>query len=168
MRRSPLKRTALPPGVTPLKRGAELKRNKGIARSKAAHPGNSLAPRSKATAKLYRLERVPAVRESIEANRPCEVGEILGRAGFGPDGYRCHGLPRRGHDGWGFHHRRKASAGGSDRIGPNALWCCAACNGAIEDYPRSVRELTGTALVVREGDPEWTSLGRRADHPPAS
>lgn len=163
-----LKRTPLPEGVIPLARGTELKRSKGIGQSNALHPSRGLAARSPVRAKLYRLVRAPAVRDAVEANRPCEVGEVLGVAGvnrtkagniFAP----CHEWPSRGHDGWGFHHRRKASAGGSDRNRANLIWSCEPCNELVEVEPRMVREATGWALIVREGDPEWAALGRRAD-----
>ena len=32
----------------------------------------------------------------------------------------------------------------------------------MEDHPKIVRHLTGTRLVVREGDPEWEALSARA------
>jgi hypothetical protein len=169
-RKVPLTRkTPLPKGVTPIARGAELKAGKALAKSKSAHPGGSglrrtpLAKRSAKTAEVYAMERSPAVRQAIEDNRPCEVGEILGVAGFDAASWVCREWPRRGSEGWGFHHRRKASAGGSNRIGPNALWCCPNCNEAVEEYPADVRALTGSQLVVREGDPEWPVLGRRGD-----
>ena len=57
------------------------------------------------------------------------------------------------------HHLRKASAGGA-YIVENLVTLCAGHNGWVEDNPD---EATMLGLVVREGDPGWESLGRRAN-----
>lgn len=59
------------------------------------------------------------------------------------------------------HHRRKAGAGGSWSM-ENLVTLCAGHNGWVEDEPDDARDIFGTTLVVREGDPEWEELGRRA------
>lgn len=105
------------------------------------------------------VERSAAAREAVERRERCEVGAILRAAGLD---YGCLIVPQTWQVGWGHHHRRKASSGGSDAIGPNSLWCCPVCNGAVEDHDTEVRQATGDALIVREGDDEYAALGRRA------
>ena len=58
------------------------------------------------------------------------------------------------------HHRRKASSGGAYSA-LNLITLCAFHNGDIEDRPAYYRERF-PHLVVREGDEDWESLGRRA------
>lgn len=59
------------------------------------------------------------------------------------------------------HHRRKASSAGAYSM-ENLLTLCVFHNCFVEDNPDVVRADYGTWLVVREGDPEWDSLGVRA------
>lgn len=59
------------------------------------------------------------------------------------------------------HHRRKASAGGGYSMA-NLQTLCAFHNTDVEDRPAFYREHFPW-LVVREGDEEWESLGRRAN-----
>lgn len=64
-----------------------------------------------------------------------------------------------------FGHRRKASAGGA-YVAANGWATCVSHQGWIEDQPDAARSLGGETpwwLVLREGDPEWTSLGRKAN-----
>ena len=58
-----------------------------------------------------------------------------------------------------YHHLRKASAGGAYSV-ENGATLCVDHNGWVEDNPIAARRLE---LVVREGDPGWESLGRRAN-----
>ena len=58
------------------------------------------------------------------------------------------------------HHRRKASAGGAYSMA-NLVAICSTGNSDIEDRPAYYRERF-PELVVREGDAEYGSLGRRA------
>lgn len=111
--------------------------------------------------------RRQAAADKVAAAVPCEVGPILAAAGFAP---RCFGRPAPGQHGWGHHHRRKASDHGcDDPHGPNALWCCPACNRFVEDHPAEARARTGDRLVVRPGDPEYDQLGRPSKiAPPAA
>ncbi len=65
----------------------------------------------------------------------------------------------------GLHERRKASAGGSRLSAQNCVPACNPCNGWIEDNPAAAavrRAVDGRSLVVREGHPEWSFLGRRS------
>lgn len=64
---------------------------------------------------------------------------------------------------WGpltYHHRRKAGAAGA-YTEANGATLCAGHNRWVEDEPDAAR-LVLPHLVVREGDPEWPELGRRA------
>lgn len=136
-----MKRSGPPQRRTPLSQGAPLAR------------GGRLRGRSgKATGEA-------ATRRAMPVPTVCEVGEILAAAGLD---YGCRGAGARGWPGWGWHERRKASSGGSKTNPVNLVWSCAVCNGAIEDHPAEVRAATGDLLVVREGDPGWAELGRRA------
>jgi hypothetical protein len=63
-----------------------------------------------------------------------------------------------------FAHRRHASSGGA-YVEANGNTMCAGHNGYMEDHPHVARILGGETpwwLVVREGDPEWDQLGRKA------
>lgn len=57
------------------------------------------------------------------------------------------------------HHLRKASSGGAYSL-ENLVALCEFHNGWVEDHPQAATQL---GLVVREGDPAWQSLGRRAN-----
>lgn len=59
-----------------------------------------------------------------------------------------------------FHHRRKASASGA-YVEANGAALCVGHNRFVEDEPE-VAVAVDPFLVVREGDPEWESLGRRS------
>lgn len=64
---------------------------------------------------------------------------------------------------WSFHHRRKASDQGAYVVA-NGLTLCIGHNRWVEDEPDLARDLDVTpSLVVRQGDPEWESLGKRAN-----
>ena len=86
----------------------------------------------------------------------CQIGPILVAAGV-PGG--CEGRSRV----QGLHERRKASSAGSKINPANLIPACNLCNSLVECEPALVRELTGTQLVVREGDAEWEELGSRRD-----
>lgn len=63
-----------------------------------------------------------------------------------------------------FGHRRHASAGGA-YVTENGNALCVGHNGWCEMEPDAARALGGETpwwLVVREGDPEWDQLGRKA------
>jgi hypothetical protein len=136
IRRTPLARTGIKPAKEPLPDyAAEPKK----ARSKYA--------RTKTSGRGYALAR---------------------RLVFERDGHRCVvGGQGREHTvaggcvgGLTFHHRRKRSAQGADTV-DNGATLCLGHNQWIEDNPAAAR-LNFPALVVREGDPEWEQLGRRA------
>lgn len=59
-----------------------------------------------------------------------------------------------------YHHRRKAAASGAYTL-DNGVALCAGHNRWVEDEPDQAAEVW-PYLVVREGDPEWAELGRRA------
>lgn len=86
------------------------------------------------------------VREQVFArDRGCVLRMVEGSACYG------HMTP---------HHRRKAGAGGAYSM-KNLVTLCVHHNGAVEDEPDYYRTKF-PFLVVREGDEEWESLGRRA------
>lgn len=109
--------------------------------------------RSNKRAKHMRTSRAPMVAEAVASGRYCEVCPILAAA---------HIPTLCGRHISGFHERRKSSAAGSRENPANLLAACSWGNGFIEDEPELVRERTGDALVVREGDPEWEALSARA------
>lgn len=62
-----------------------------------------------------------------------------------------------------LHERRKRSSNGDTLLAANCVPICVACNQFIEDEPakaRVMRATDGRTLVVREGDPDWSHLGR--------
>lgn len=64
-----------------------------------------------------------------------------------------------------FGHRRKASAGGA-YVPANGWATCSAHNQWVENQPDAARAVGGETpwwLCVREGDPDWDQLGRRAN-----
>jgi hypothetical protein len=128
---------------------SEIKRGtKGLAR------GGELASRSTKRSKLMRTVRAPAVSDMVEAGVQCQVGIILAAAGLAS---RCTLTVQ------GLHERRKRSSAGSLVNPDNLLGSCNRCNDRCEEEPALVRRLTGTQLIVREGDDEWESLGSRHD-----
>lgn len=111
--------------------------------------------------------------------RKAEVKENVLRR----DGYRC--VLHRFQGGWSteivdgqlaiyrvppcggpldFGHRRHAGSGGA-YVEANGNVLCRVHNGWAEDEPAAARAVGGETpwwIVVREGDPEWESLGRKA------
>lgn len=59
-----------------------------------------------------------------------------------------------------FQHRRKAAAQGAYTVA-NGCTLCLGHNYWVEDEPEAAK-LVLPLVVVREGDPEWEQLGRRA------
>lgn len=136
-------------------------------------------------AKRGRLSRVSAKRAE-QADDEAQVREAV----FARDGHRCvlqvwvgepvpHDAPLDPDDldaDWfatvpgcygplTFGHRRHASAGGA-YITENGNALCLGHNRWCEDEPDAARALgqeTPWWLVVREGDPEWHLLGRKAN-----
>lgn len=117
--------------------------------------GGPLRSRSDRRREFMATDRAPRVQRVIESGVGCLIGPLLREADVDPClcADRCEGL----------HERRKRSAGGSLVNPENLIPACRWCNGWVEDQPRLARELFGSVLVVREGDPEWVRLGRRAD-----
>lgn len=114
---------------------------------------SEIKPRSKKRAQFMKDDRVPMIKSLIEMGYGCEIGVILAEVGHDS---KCNGQIQ------GIHERRKRSAGGSLTNRSNLLAACNPCNDYIEDHPE-IKDLTGTLLVVREGDPEWHQLGARSD-----
>ena len=101
-----------------------------------------------------REDRRPRIEAIVAAGVGCLICPLLVEAGVT---VRCAGRVE------GLHERRKRSSGGSLVNPENLIPSCNWSNGWVEDEPRLARELFGSVLVVREGDAEWPSLGRRAD-----
>jgi hypothetical protein len=122
-------------------------------------PGEITVNREKALAWRQRS------RQALKPKRHPSTERAVRTAVFERDGWQCalaNGLTYC--DGpLNFHHRRKASAGGAYSIA-NGLTLCQLHNGRVEDEPWDYedRVIDGRHVVVRERDPEWTSLGRRA------
>lgn len=142
-RNTPLRQGDKPLRRTPLGNGS----GDGLKRT-------PLKQRSSRRSDFMRDVRAPAVRGLVEAGECCRIGPLLSSEGLGPN---CMIVVQ------GLHERRKRSAGGSLTNPANLIPACNACNGWVEDFPALAREVFGSALVVREGDEEWVSLGRRAD-----
>jgi hypothetical protein len=101
-------------------------------------------------------ERIPLIKALIAAGIGCEIGPVFAEAGlFNPD---CSGQIQ------GMHERRKSGQGGSRVNQFNLIPACNSCNGLVETIGNTLlRERTGDALVVIEGDEEWERLGVRGD-----
>ena len=94
----------------------------------------------------------------------CEIGLTFDHA-------LIHGEPRDEHDtltilhglhacrrrAVTLHELRKRSDTGSVLNEDNCMRACAPCNSFVEDHPRLAHDL---GLVIRRGDPQWSSLGR--------
>lgn len=94
---------------------------------------------------------------------------------FARDGHRCRLRDHVGtilrFDDWevdvpdcfgglSYHHRRKAGAAGA-YTEANGATLCIGHNRWVEDAPDAAASLD-PFLIVRESDPEWESLGKRA------
>jgi len=112
-----------------------------------------LKSRSSKRAEVY-VHRRAAIEAMVADGVGCLICPVLVEAGVPTE--RCAGIQ-------GLHERRKRSAGGSLLNPQNLIPACNWSNGWIEDNPAAARELFGSALVVREGDSEFESLGRRSD-----
>jgi hypothetical protein len=155
-----MKRSGRPERRTPLKQGTKgLKRSplRSGDRSLVRGDGPKRTPirqRSAKRSEFMRDVRAPAVAALVARGERCRIGPLLADAGLGePCGIVVQGL----------HERRKRSAGGSLTNPANLIPACNVCNGWVEDFPKLAREVFGDLLVVREGDPEWESLGTRND-----
>lgn len=121
-------------------------------------PRPPLKPRSDGRTEQMVDHRIPLVRKLIAGGVKCAICPALRMAGVPTPS--CPGVQ-------GLHERRKSSSGGSRLNLANLVPACNWSNGFIESEPHLVRELFGDRFVVREGDPEWVVLGRRADRSPA-
>lgn len=114
-----------------------------------------LPQRSKKRAAHMREERAPEVKRLIEAGVTCKVCPILQSIGV----KTCCQVQIGG-----LHERRKSGSGGSRSNPENTVPSCNWANGYLEDAVGRDRELIEacSALVVREGNHLWDSLGERA------
>lgn len=137
-----------------MKRSGPLKRTPLARGSSQLSRATPLRPRSTKRSSFMAQTRAPAVAELAEAGARCQIAPVLLAGGIRP--IRCSGGVE------GLHERRKRSSGGSLVTAANLIPACNWCNGWVEDHPTEAHELE---LVVREGDPEWAELGRRAEGP---
>jgi len=142
---------------TELKRGTSQLKRTPLARGKSTGLSRKgrLKPRSDKRADFMREVRAPQVAALVKAGATCELGFIVNRASALMDGPAVC-TKRIG----GLHELRKRSAGGSLVNPANLRPACNSCNGWVEDHPKEAHQL---GLVCREGDPDWESLGKRAD-----
>ena len=128
-----------------MKRRSRLTSDPQKAREWAQRSRGSLSARSRQKEAERATER--QIREQVFArDRRCVLAVV-------DPSHRCRGPLTP-------HHRRKASSGGAYSMA-NLITVCAGGNGDIEDRPAYYRHHF-PFLVVREGDAEWESLGRRA------
>lgn len=145
MKRSPLK-----PGTKGLAAGKPLARGKPLAGKATLQRGGPI-PQVSDKRKTENTERrklgVPArceIRDALLTSRPPLSAGILS----------CCGP-------LAWHERRFRSAGGSITNPDNLVGACQCHNEWVANAANQARRLAGTALVVREGDPEYQSLGTR-------
>lgn len=122
------------------------------AQAKDARP--TLNPRSKKRSEQMAGHRIPLIQKLIANGTKCAICPALRMAWVRTP--PCPGIQ-------GMHERRKSSSGGSRLNLDNLVPACNWSNGFVESEPHLMRELFGDRFVVREGDPEWEALGRRAD-----
>lgn len=134
-----------------MKRSSRLVRSRSFARSGRLNPVSA------------RRQRENAARRTLPQPRHCEIEVILRTAPirFYEQLVRSWMLPCGGPLAW--HERRKRSAGGSILNPDNLVGACNRHNEWVEDNPGLARQLGGTRLVVREGDPEYEALSKRWD-----
>jgi len=138
-----------------LERRTPLKRTGFKAKDSATWRTRSpLRQRSERRAREMRTQRVPEVQRLNAEGVTCQVCPVLQCLGI-----RTHCARKIS----GLHERRKSSSGGSRENPANLVPACSWGNGYIEDAVGRDRGLIEmSSLVVRQRDPEWDSLGRRA------
>lgn len=142
-----MKRSGPPKRKTPLESKSRLQSGGELKRT-------PIKRRSAKREALYAEHRRPLIQSLNDRGVGCLICPLLREAGLAT---RCGGGIE------GMHERRKRSAGGSLVNPANLIPACNWSNGWIEDNPAEARDLFGTALVVREGDPEYEALGARED-----
>lgn len=133
-----------------------MRRGRGV----MANPDKTRAwqQRSRENQRLDPDER--AVREAVFASdgHRCRLRDLVGEpfdiAGRIVEVPPCAGVLT-------YQHRRKASAQGAYNVA-NGATLCWFHNGWVETEPDAAK-LADPYLVVRDGDPEWEQLGRRAE-----
>lgn len=111
--------------------------------------------RSKATAKLYREQRVPLIEAMIERGDMCEACPKIYT--FYPHMFTpAHPL----HKAQTLHELRKRSANGSIVNPLNLMPVCNWANNWVETWPLESKEID---LVMREGHPHWDEVSARHD-----
>lgn len=126
-----------------MKRGEPLKRHKPLLPGKPiARARSRLNQRSAKTARVYREERVPLVKEMLDEDPYCEMARRIRTVD--PTWRSCTLYAI------GLHELRKRSQGGSITDRSNVLRTCGPCNSWVEDRPTLAHQ---AGLVIRAGDP---------------
>lgn len=125
----------------PLKR-TPFKRKAPAPSTKARTP---LKARSDRRADLYRTERVPVIKQAMEAGQLCQASRIadvdLAAAA------RCEIRARD------WHEIKTRGRGGSITSASNRMWVCRKCHDWITTHPLEAREV---GLVLNSWDPDPT------------
>ncbi len=130
-----------------MKRTVPLRANLDTTRAwkqRAARPLPAQSERKASESEARRVVRL----QVLARDRACQLAALGAGVYAVPD---CIG-------GVTVHHRRKAAQGGGYTVA-NLVRMCAGCNDALEADADWARWAHSVGLVVRQGDPEWASLG---------
>lgn len=141
-----MKRSGPPKRKTPLKSTSTLKSGGALKRTE-------LNKRSEKRKRIMQDDRIPLIKQLVEAGFGCEIGPVLEHYGEADARHCRHRIE-------GIHELRKRSDGGSLINRDNLVPACNFCNGWVEDHPAKAREF---GLVIRSGDPDYERLGARHD-----
>lgn len=141
-----MKRSEQPKRKTPFKGKNSLKDGGTLKRTE-------LKPRSEKRQRIMQDDRIPLIKQLVEAGFRCEIGPVLEYYGE-VDAKHCRGRIE------GIHELRKRSDGGSLSNRDNLVPACNYCNGWVEEHPHKAHEY---GLVIRRGDPDYERLGARHD-----
>lgn len=147
-----MKRSGPPKRKTPLKTKKGLQSGSGL-KSGGELKRTELKKRSEKRQRVMQDDRIPLIKQLVEAGFGCEIGPVLEHYGEA-DARHCRGRIE------GIHELRKRSDGGSLVNRDNLVPACNFCNGWVEDHPAKAREI---GLVIRAGDPDYERLGARHD-----
>jgi hypothetical protein len=146
----PQRRTPLNPGSKGLAAGKPLARGKPLTTKAGLQRGGPVPQMSD------KRKGENAERRKLGGPARCEIRDVLltSRQPLPTGTLACCGP-------LAWHERRFRSAGGSITNPANLLGACSCHNELASNAADMCRQLFGSALVVREGDPEYESLGTR-------